>query len=106
VLYSLDREVGKGKGKGNPMSAALQQLQRQESWNIDAIISLKNINVTALRIIAEQKRQISTLRQEHPEFDCEVLMTNLTVLHQINTEESRLLSLTTSAIPPGDVDDL
>ena len=87
------------------MSAALQQLQRQEDWNIDAIISLKNINVTARRIIAEQKRQISSLCREHPEFDCEILMTNLTVLHQINTEESRLLSLT-SAIRPADVDDL
>jgi hypothetical protein len=88
------------------MSAAQQQLQRQENWGIDAIISLKNINVTARRISAEQKKQISTLRQEHPQLDCEILISNLSVLHQIAAEESRLLSLTTSAIPKNDVDDV
>jgi hypothetical protein len=87
------------------MSAAQQQLQRQDTWNIVTIMSLKNNNVTARRIITDEKRRISALRQEHPELDCEILMSNLAVLLQINAEESRLLSLTMTAIRPTDLDD-
>jgi hypothetical protein len=88
-----------------PMSTAPQQLQRPESWSIDAIISLKNINITAGRMLADQKRQINAIRREHPELDCEILVSNLTVLHEINSEERRLLSLAPSAIRRADVED-
>ena len=84
---------------------AAAQLQRQEIWNIDAIISLKNINATAGRILADQRRQISAIQYEHPQLDCKILMSNLSVLREINNEESRLLSLS-SAILPTYVDDL
>ena len=84
---------------------AAAQLQRQEIWNIDAIISLKNINATAGRILADQRRQINAIQHEYPKLDCKILMSNLSVLREINAEESRLLSLS-SAILPAYVDDL
>ena len=80
------------------MSPARRQLQRPGNWDFDAITSLKNINTTADRIFVEQKRQIDAIRRKHPEVDFESLISNLSVLQENNTEESRLLCLATSGM--------
>jgi hypothetical protein len=71
-------------------------MQKPGTFDIDAITSLKNINTTAQRILADQKRKIDAIRREHPEVDCESLVRNLSILNENNTEEGRLLSLATS----------
>jgi hypothetical protein len=73
-------------------------MQRQENWNIDALISLKNINDREQRILDDQRRELDALRQRHPELDCERLLRNLSELRETNTEERRELLLATVGI--------
>jgi hypothetical protein len=80
------------------MSTAQLQLQRPETWNVDAIISLENIRTRRQRILADQKRQIDAIRRKHPELDCESLIRNLSELQESNTEETRLLSLAAAGV--------
>jgi hypothetical protein len=80
------------------MRTAQLQVQRPETWNVDAIVSLENIHTRRQRILADQQKQIDAIRWRHPELDCESLIRNLSELQENNTEEIRLLSLATAGI--------
>jgi len=80
------------------MSKAQLQIQRPETWNVDAIISLENIHTGRQRILADLERQIDVIRRRHPELDCENLSRDLSELQENNIEESRLLSLATAGL--------